>query len=123
MDNQTETMRVDKWLWQARFFKSRSLAAKLITDGKLRINGERRQKTSTAVAPDDTLTFPQGRAVRVIKVVALGTRRGPASEAQELYEDMSPPAESEPSPTQEPRSEGHKPSKRERRQMDRLRRG
>ena len=84
-------LRVDKWLWFARFFKTRSLAAKLCNGSVLRCSGTVVTKAHHAVKPGDVLTFPQGRHIRVVKVVALGSRRGPADEARTLYEDLSPP--------------------------------
>ena len=118
-------MRVDKWLWQARFFKSRSLAAGCVTGGHLRVNGNRAAKASAAVGPGDVLTFSQGRLIRVVKIVALGTRRGPAPEAQALYEDLSPPEEQERKPVPPiARIEGNsRPTKRDRRKLDLDRRG
>ena len=83
-------IRVDKWLWQARFFKTRTLASKLCRSGKMRVNGERVTKASVAIAIGDVLTFPQKRAIRVVELLALGERRGPAPEAQALYDDQSP---------------------------------
>ena len=85
------TLRLDKWLWFARFVKSRSLATKLVIDGRMRVNGAPTQKAHYAVKAGDVLTFPLGRHIRVIKVLALGARRGPAAEAQSLYEDLDPP--------------------------------
>src|SRR5262245_47681071 len=85
------SLRLDKWLWFARFVKSRSLATKLVVDGRMRINGAPTQKAHYAVKAGDVLTFPLGPHIRVIKVVALGARRGPAAEAQALYEDLDPP--------------------------------
>ena len=82
-------LRLDKWLWQARFFKTRALAAQLVGKGRLRINQTIVTKAHHRVRPGDVLTFPQGSAVRVVRVVELGVRRGPASEAQSLYEDLS----------------------------------
>jgi ribosome-associated heat shock protein Hsp15 len=82
-------LRLDKWLWQARFFKTRGLAAELIERRKLRINREVVTKSHYRVRPGDVLTFPQGANVRVVRVLTLGTRRGPASEAQTLYEELS----------------------------------
>jgi ribosome-associated heat shock protein Hsp15 len=84
-------LRLDKWLWFARFVKTRSLATKLIVDGRMRVNGVPTQKAHYAVKVGDVLTFPLGPHIRVIKVVALGSRRGPAVEAQALYEDLDPP--------------------------------
>lgn len=85
-------MRADKWLWHARFFKTRGLAAKVISGGHLRVNADKVHKPAQNVRPGDVLTFPQGRRIRVVKIVALSERRGPAPEAQALYEDMSPDA-------------------------------
>ncbi len=83
-------LRLDKWLWQARFFKSRALAADLVESGHCRINGNRIQKAGHGVGPGDVLTFAQGDRIRVIRVVTLGLRRGPAAEAQALYLDLDP---------------------------------
>jgi ribosome-associated heat shock protein Hsp15 len=83
-------LRLDKWLWQARFFKSRALAADLISGGDARVNGMRVLRLGTPVQIGDVLTFVQGRQVRVVRVTALGQRRGPASEAQLLYDDLAP---------------------------------
>ena len=69
------------------------MASSAVNDGKVRINGNRCDKASTNVKPDDVLTFSAGARVRVIKVLIGGTRRGPASEAQTLYEDLTPPLE------------------------------
>ena len=84
-------LRIDKWLWQARFFKTRSLAAKLVQSGKLRINGDLISKPARNVTAGDVLTFPQALKIRVIEIVELGTRRGPATEAQTLYSELFPP--------------------------------
>ena len=83
-----ESIRLDKWLWQARFFKSRALASKLCAAGRVRIDGEVVTKAHAAVRPGHVLTFPQARDIRVVRVVALGARRGPAAEARTLYEDL-----------------------------------
>ncbi len=85
--------RVDKWLWHARFFKTRGLAAKLVSGGHVRVNGNRIGKPSVMVGAGDTLTFPQARQIKVIRINAIGARRGPAPEAQTLYEDLTPPEE------------------------------
>jgi ribosome-associated heat shock protein Hsp15 len=96
--------RIDKWLWHARFFKSRTLAATMVSDGRVRINGERGNKPAQTIKAGDVLTFAAGTRVRVIKIVAIGERRGPATEAQTLYEDLDPPkpkseeAHAEPAP-------------------------
>lgn len=85
-----QKLRLDKWLWQARFFKSRSLAADLIEAGSVRVNGTRVSRPGRDVNAGDTLTFPQGSRIRLIRILALGMRRGPASEAQALYLDLDP---------------------------------
>lgn len=82
------TLRVDKWLWQARFFKTRALAADLAESGHLRINGQPTRKPGAGVGTGDVLTFPQGTRIRVIRILGLGERRGPATEAQTLYLDL-----------------------------------
>jgi ribosome-associated heat shock protein Hsp15 len=87
-----ERLRLDKWLWHARFVKSRSLAARLCTSAAMRVSGTLVRKAHHALKVGDVLTFPLGPHIRVIKVLALGKRRGPAAEARALYEDLSPPS-------------------------------
>jgi ribosome-associated heat shock protein Hsp15 len=82
--------RIDKWLFCARFFKTRALAAALVSGGKLRLNGARVAKPAHAVGPGDVLTFPQAGRIRVVRVLAPATRRGPAPEARGLYDDLAP---------------------------------
>lgn len=120
MTSRSGKIRLDKWLWHARFFKTRSLSAKLVSGGHVRVNSEKVSKPAYSVGPDDVLTFPQARRVRVIKVVAIGTRRGPAAEAATLYEDLAPPEE-QPRDigAQSPKFEGKgRPTKRDRRKLD-----
>jgi ribosome-associated heat shock protein Hsp15 len=81
-------LRLDKWLWQARFFKGRGDAADMVAEGYLRLNGTHCTKAGHAVTVGDVLTFPQGRHIKVVRVLRLGLRRGPATEAQALYEDL-----------------------------------
>ena len=85
-----DTLRLDKWFWYARFIKSRSLATKLCNSGKVRVNGSLIKKAHQSVTPGDVLTFSVGPNIRVIKIIKLGNRRGPAKEAQALYEDLQP---------------------------------
>lgn len=121
----TATQRIDKWLWYARFFKSRSLAAKICEARKVRLNGAVVTKPSHLVKEDDVLTFAQRRGIRVVRIADVGTRRGPAAEAATLYEDLAPPetpkvqAEAEPRIIRE--SGAGRPTKAERRATDRLR--
>ena len=82
--------------------------------GSVRIDGERTKKASHAVRPGVTLTFAQGRQVRIVRVLSLAVRRGPASEAQTLYEDLSPPVRDDDPPN--PKFEGKgRPSGKDRR--------
>ena len=115
-------MRLDKWLWQARFFKTRSLAAKIVSAGHVRVNGTRVSKPAFQTGPEDVLTFPQARVIRVVRIVDLGTRRGPAPEAQALYEDLTPSPEKPENGNIDPpsgRYEGKgRPTKRDRRKLD-----
>ncbi|MEX3314879.1 RNA-binding S4 domain-containing protein [Sulfitobacter sp. PS-8MA] len=115
-----EKLRLDKWLWHARFFKTRSLAAAQVAGGAVRINGTPTQKRASSVGPGDVLTFAQGDHIRVIQIDAIGLRRGPASEAQTLYTDLSPPTPKPKNITPEnPAYEGKgRPTKRDRRQLD-----
>ncbi len=124
------SLRVDKWLWYARFFKTRSLATKFTTAGKVRLTRtgltERLSKPSASVMAEDILTFPLGEHVRVIRVLELGTRRGPAVEARNLYEDLEPPVSLKRAPSVRVgnpavREAGAgRPTKKQRRDMDRL---
>jgi len=120
----SEALRLDKWLWFARFVKSRSLATRLVSDGNMRVNGAPRPKAHYAVKIGDVLTFALGPHIRVIRIAALGSRRGPAPEARLLYEDLDPPAAREtPSPEKifEARDTGAgRPTKRDRRQIANL---
>ena len=84
-------VRLDKWLWYARFFKTRSLATKLISSGKLRINGEVTSKPHRQAQIGQVLTFARGPHIRVIRIDEIGKRRGPAAEAELLYTDLDPP--------------------------------
>jgi ribosome-associated heat shock protein Hsp15 len=112
--NSPPTIRLDKWLWQARFFKTRTLAAAQVSAGHLRLNGAHQAKPAKLVGPGDVLTFPQADQIRVVRIVACGDRRGPAPEAQSLYEDLTPPATEK--PPQNPRYEGKgRPGKKDRR--------
>ena len=83
-------MRLDKWLWQARFFKTRSLAARYIEKSRCRIDGRVVDKAHATVSPGMVLTFALGPTVRVVRIIALGERRGPAPEARSLYEEIEP---------------------------------
>ena len=124
-----EQQRLDQWLWHARFFKSRTLAATIIKTKKVRIDGIAVGKPSFNVKPGQTLTFQKDKRVRVIEIVSLASRRGPAPEAQALYNDLSPlePSKDEKkasittAPTAKRDPGTGRPSKKERRALDHLR--
>ncbi|MEM7490516.1 MAG: RNA-binding S4 domain-containing protein [Pseudomonadota bacterium] len=101
--------RIDKWLWHGRFFKTRSLAARMVSEGRVRLNADKVTKASQPVGAGDTLTFPQGDLIRVVEVMATLPRRGPAPEAQAAYRDHTPP----PAPRV-----GARPTGRDRRRLD-----
>jgi len=84
------TLRLDKWLWQARLFRTRSLAARQVAEGRVRVNGARATRPAAVVGPGDTLTLVRAGQVLVLRVLALGNRRGPAAEARALYADVTP---------------------------------
>ena len=86
-----ETQRLDRWLWCARFVRSRALAARLCTSDRVALGGIPVQKAHQAVRVGDRLTLHLGRLERRIEVLALGARRGPASEARRLYAEAAPP--------------------------------
>lgn len=139
--------RLDKWLWFARIVKSRSLAQKLVNGGHVRVNRDKAQAPAKAIRHGDVLTIAVANRILVLKVVAPGTRRGPAPEARLLYEDLAPspdpaslsadgddPEEATgtpgaataapagrdgPAPGRRERGSG-RPTKRQRRQIDRL---
>ncbi len=83
-----QKLRLDKWLFAARFFKSRELASAHVGEGHLRLNGQPCAKPGHGVGVGDVLTFVQGGRVRVIRISALAQRRGPAALAQLLYVDL-----------------------------------
>lgn len=116
--------RIDRWLFFARVVKSRSLAAKLLVAGRVRRNREKIDQASGQVGPGDVLTITLERRVLIYRVLLPGSRRGPAEEARLLYEDLTPPAEAKAEAPADaaPRDQGAgRPTKRERRQLDRLR--
>ena len=118
MTDDAPRQRIDKWLWFARLAKTRTLAQKLAVSGRVRVNRERNDSASRLLKIGDTLTIALERDVRVLRVVSPGIRRGPATEARLLYEDLSPPP-----PVREPGvatggRTGARPTKRDRRAID-----
>ena len=120
----TEKIRLDTWLWYARFYKSRSLSSKAILSGKLRVNSNKTMKPASKVKTNDVLTINLVHMVRIIQVQSLGHRRGPASEAQQLYKDLSgntSGASSIKNVSEKPRKETNKrPTKKDRRILDKI---
>jgi ribosome-associated heat shock protein Hsp15 len=122
----TDRQRIDKWLWHARAVRTRSAAAQLVSAGHVRLNGERCLATSRPVKVGDVITVALDRAVRIMKVAGFAERRGDATAARPLYEDLTPapvardPAQASPA-AREPGS--GRPTKQERRAIDRLHEG
>jgi ribosome-associated heat shock protein Hsp15 len=122
-----ETVRIDKWLWAARFFKTRGLAADAVDGGKVDVNGAK-VKPAKVVRPGDVVRVRLGPYEHVVNVIALSERRGPASEAAKLYaEDAAAKAqrlklaEAHKLAAQSFSHGEGKPSKKERRDIERLR--
>jgi len=122
-------MRLDKWLWAARFFKTRSLAQQAIEAGRVRVGGER-VKPAKDVRPEDRLSIRVGEADWEVAVRALSERRGPAGEARRLYEESDESRRRREAATAERRlavEPAHalqgRPTKRDRRALERFRRG
>jgi ribosome-associated heat shock protein Hsp15 len=84
-----DRQRLDKWLWFARFAKTRTLAAKMVTSGYVRLNGQRIDNAAKAVALGDVVTIALPRTTVVVRIEGLGERRGPAPEARLLYLDLN----------------------------------
>ncbi|UXN05945.1 RNA-binding S4 domain-containing protein [Bartonella sp. HY761] len=119
-----DRLRIDKWLFFSRLLKSRSLAAELANSGKIRVNKQKIDKASYLVKADDVLTISYNQRIRTIKIVALGERRGPAVEAQKLYQDLTPVETAEEKLARQAleaqTQTGPRPTKRDRRQLDNL---
>jgi len=119
-----EAVRIDKWLWAARFYKTRSLAAEACDGGKVEVNGHT-AKPHKLVRVNDKVSFTHPSGPKEVTVIGLSERRGPASAARLLYEDHSPPPPREERPffalpPFRPPGFG-RPTKRERRETDWLR--
>lgn len=120
-DPQTR-LRLDKWLWFARFVKTRTLAQGLCASGHVTVNGTAVHKTSATLKPGDELTLVLGSVRRFVRVEALGERRGPAPEAQQLYSELREPERLGGFRAEwGHRAEGEgRPTKKNRRALDRL---
>ncbi len=119
-----DKQRLDKWLFFSRAVKSRTLAQKLIETGAIRVNSERTDRSDHKVGPGDVLTMTVHTRLLVWRILDPGTRRGPAPEAALLYEDLSPPPVprgDKPAAHAERGAGSGRPTKKERRDTDRLR--
>jgi ribosome-associated heat shock protein Hsp15 len=122
------SQRLDRWLWFTRAVKSRTLAAGLVEAGKIRVNAVKVIKPSYALKAGDVVTSSAQRDVRILRVAALGSRRGPAAEAQLLFEDLTPkPVKTDSSGDSRAAANNGKrepgsgrPTKRDRRLLERL---
>jgi ribosomal 50S subunit-recycling heat shock protein len=113
--------RLDKWLFFARFVKSRTLAGGLAANGHIKINDKASTGADNPVRVGDMLVIRHGSRLIICKVLGLGERRGPATEAQSLYEDLTPtPSDATPVVAQRDAGAG-RPEKKERRALERLR--
>jgi ribosome-associated heat shock protein Hsp15 len=120
-----DTMRIDKWLWAARFYKTRSLAAEEVSKGRVQLNGHA-VKPARDLKAGDTLAMRQGVVMRCVLVKGLSLQRGPAPQAQELYEETAESLEQRALVAEQRRHssepaasiEHGRPTKRDRRSMD-----
>jgi ribosome-associated heat shock protein Hsp15 len=125
-----DRLRIDKWLWAARFFKTRSLAADEIGKHRVQLNGDV-AKASREVKPGDTVTIRLGPITRVVRVLGISGQRGPAPIAQQLYEETSESLAAQAAAREQRRLgsepalsiEQGRPTKRDRRDLDTARRG
>ena len=127
MSEQTEapdkSQRIDRWLWCARIFKSRSLASQYVEKSGVRVTRrgttQRVSRASFGLRVGDIVLIKRGSSLATLEMLALADRRGPASEAQTLYRDLTPPAPPElADKNMEPRST--RPNNRDRREQRRL---
>lgn len=119
----TDRQRIDRWLWHARVVRTRPAAAALAQSGHVRVNGLRIETPARAIKSGDVLTIGLPSAVKVLRVLAFAKRRGALVEARCLYEDLSPPIERIASvgPALKRPDRTGRPTKKERRALDRLR--
>jgi ribosome-associated heat shock protein Hsp15 len=117
-----DRQRIDKWLWHARVVRTRTAAAGLAASGHVRVNGQRIDAASHAVRAGDVVTVTLDRAIRVLKVLGFAERRGSASAAQAMCQDLEPPMRTAAADATPPRRDtgSGRPTKRERRAIDRF---
>lgn len=118
-----ERQRIDKWLWHARVVRTRAAAAALADSGHVRVNGHRIDASSRPVRRGDVVTVALDRSVRIVRVTGFAERRGSAPQARALFEDVTPSpvtkAPDLPPAAERPQGSG-RPTKQERRAIDRL---
>lgn len=123
LDAAPPSQRIDKWLWCARVFKTRTMAAKVVVAGGVRLARDgataRVEKASCLIRVGDRLAFMNGPRLRVLEILACGARRGPAAEARLLYTDHSPTEAPPPPPSEREKGAG-RPTKKDRRAIDRF---
>jgi ribosome-associated heat shock protein Hsp15 len=119
--DQDIAVRADKWLWAARFYKTRALATRAITGGKVHLNGER-IKPARRLSPGDALTIRKGPYSFSIRVERVATQRRPAKEARILYSESEESASERHALYRQRKLEGHRAHQRERRPDKRARR-
>ncbi len=112
-------VRLDKWIWAARCFKTRSQATKACAAGQVTVNGEK-ARASRPVRPDDLVEVWLQTHKRILRVVALADRRGSAEVAATLFDDLTPPPPERPVPPVERERGAGRPTKRDRRKLGRL---
>ena len=124
MSDILSTQRIDVWLWYGRFYKTRSLASRMVRGGKVRLNGKVCKKSSTPVSAEDVLIFSRADDLLIVKIRAFALRRGSASDAKNLYEDLTPVLEKRETKkvifTSNRERGAGRPTKNERRAIDRL---
>lgn len=91
-----DCQRIDKWLWFARLVKTRGLAQRLVISGHVRVNKVKFKKPSQTITTGDVISALVHDRIRILKVVGTGTRRGPATEAQAMYEELGETATTTP---------------------------
>jgi ribosome-associated heat shock protein Hsp15 len=117
-----DRQRIDKWLWHARVVRTRTSAASLVSEGHVRLNGQRVTAPGQIVRHGDVLTITLDRTIRILRAIGFADKRG--STAEGLWEDLSPPRpapEDRKAPPAEREPGSGRPTKRERRATDRLR--
>jgi ribosome-associated heat shock protein Hsp15 len=124
MDDGSDRLRVDKWLWAARFLKTRSLASDAVVGGRVQVN-DQRVKPSKEVRPGDRLEITIGQTRRTVLVLGVSARRGPAKEAALLYEETAESVAAREAAAAQRRLSappgadlGARPTKRDRRRFD-----